>query len=39
MGRVGLGDDFRLVDTSVEHEAIAALHGQMVAVGVLGTVP
>ena len=39
LGEVGLGDDFHMVDTGVEHEAIAALHGQMTAVGVGGTVP
>lgn len=39
MGVVGLGTDFGMVDTGTEHEAIAALHGQMIAVGVLGTVP
>lgn len=39
MGVVGLGTDFNMVDTGEEHEAIAALHGQMIAVGVLGTVP
>lgn len=39
MGVVGLGMDFKMVETGTEHEAIAALHGQMIAVGVLGTVP
>lgn len=39
MGEVGLGNDFHMVDTGEEHEAIAALHGQMIAVGVVGTVP
>lgn len=39
MGVVGLGTDFGMVDSGTEHEAIAALHGQMIAVGVLGTVP
>lgn len=39
MGKVGLGDDFCMTETGIEHEAIAALHGQMTAVGVIGTVP
>lgn len=39
MGLVGLGTDFSMVDTGMEHEVMTALHGQMIAVGVLGTVP
>lgn len=39
MGLVGLDTDFGMVETGKEHKAISALHGQMTAVGVLGTVP